>query len=67
MDIVFKSSPRKIKNPFDLSKQELETFGERFPDSFEKIKLLGRGGFSLVWLGAHKKNGKQFAVKQIKT
>jgi dual specificity tyrosine-phosphorylation-regulated kinase 2/3/4 len=30
-------------------------FGDRFPEKFQKIKLLGRGGFSLVWLGAHRK------------
>jgi dual specificity tyrosine-phosphorylation-regulated kinase 2/3/4 len=29
----------------------MEMFGDRFPDGFEKLKLLGRGGFSLVWLG----------------
>lgn len=29
------------------------------------MKLLGRGGFSLVWLGKHVKSGKQFAIKQI--
>jgi dual specificity tyrosine-phosphorylation-regulated kinase 2/3/4 len=45
----------------------LETFGDRFPESFQKVKLLGRGGFSLVWLGEHKKSKKQFAIKQIRT
>jgi hypothetical protein len=29
----------------------MDTFGDRFPDGYDKIKLLGRGGFSLVWLG----------------
>ena len=42
-------------------------FGDRFPDGFEKLKLLGRGGFSLVWHGEHKKNKKKFAIKQIIT
>lgn len=42
-------------------------FGDRFPDGFEKLKLLGRGGFSLVWLAEHKKNKKRFAIKQIIT
>ena len=54
-------------NKWDLSKEELETFGDRFPDGFEKLKLLGRGGFSLVWLAEHKKNKKKFAIKQIIT
>lgn len=54
-------------NKWDLSKDEIEMFGDRFPDGFEKMKLLGRGGFSLVWLGEHKKNKKKFAIKQIIT
>ena len=31
------------------------------------MKLLGRGGFSLVWLGEHKKSKKKYAIKQIIT
>lgn len=31
------------------------------------MKLLGRGGFSLVWLGRHIKSGREFAIKQIIT
>lgn len=50
-----------------MSKEEIEVFGDRFPDGFDKIKLLGRGGFSLVWLGEHKKSKKKYAVKQIIT
>jgi dual specificity tyrosine-phosphorylation-regulated kinase 2/3/4 len=45
----------------------METFGDRFPDGYDKIKLLGRGGFSLVWLGEHKKSKKKYAIKQIIT
>jgi hypothetical protein len=58
---------KKKKNPHDMSKEEIETFGDRFPDGFDKIKLLGRGGFSLVWLGEHKKSKKKYAIKQIIT
>ena len=43
------------------------TFGDRFPDGYDKIKMLGRGGFSLVWLGEHKKSKKRYAIKQIIT
>lgn len=54
-------------NKHDLSREEMEMFGDRFPDGFDKLKLLGRGGFSLVWLGEHKKSKKKYAVKQIIT
>lgn len=43
---------------YGLTDEEEETFGDRFPYGFEKIKLLGRGGFSLVWLGRHIKSGR---------
>lgn len=52
---------------YGLTEEEESTFGDRFPYGFEKIKLLGRGGFSLVWLGKHIKSGREFAIKQIIT
>lgn len=52
---------------YGLTEEEEDTFGDRFPYGFEKVKLLGRGGFSLVWLGRHCKSGKEFAIKQIIT
>jgi serine/threonine protein kinase len=52
---------------YGLTEEEEEVFGDRFPYGFEKVKLLGRGGFSLVWLGKHIKSSKQFAIKQIIT
>jgi dual specificity tyrosine-phosphorylation-regulated kinase 2/3/4 len=54
LDVVFekrKLDKKTNSNPYDLSREEIETFGNRFPESFQKVKLLGRGGFSLVWLG----------------
>jgi len=54
-------------NQYDLTEEEYEVFGDRFPYGCEKIKLLGRGGFSLVWLGEHKRSSKLFAIKQIIT
>ncbi|CAD8099105.1 unnamed protein product [Paramecium sonneborni] len=50
---------------WDLSDEEWQSFGDRFPQHFEKKKLLGRGGFSLVWLGEHKRTKEKFAIKQI--
>ena len=58
---------KKRKNPYDMSREEIEVFGDRFPDGFNKLKLLGRGGFSLVWLGEHMKSKKKYAIKQIIT
>jgi len=52
---------------WDLSDEEWTTFGDRFPLAFNKIRLLGRGGFSLVWLGEHKKTRERYAIKQIIT
>lgn len=62
-----KEQERQVENKYNLTDEELELFGDRFPYGYEKVKLLGRGGFSLVWLGEHKKSGKLFAVKQIRT
>ncbi|CAK85917.1 unnamed protein product (macronuclear) [Paramecium tetraurelia] len=50
---------------WDMSEEEWQQFGDRFPQHFEKKKLLGRGGFSLVWLGEHKRTKEKFAIKQI--
>jgi serine/threonine protein kinase len=49
----------------DLTEEEYKNFGDRFPSSFLKIGLLGRGGFSLVWLGVQKKSKRRVAIKQI--
>lgn len=50
-----------------LTAEEYSKFGERFPERFKRIGLLGRGGFSVVWLGVHKSSKKRVAVKQILT
>lgn len=51
----------------DLTEEEYKTFGDRFPSNFNKLGFLGRGGFSLVWLGQQKKSKKKLAIKQILT
>ena len=48
-----------------LTAEEYGKFGERFPEKFKRMGLLGRGGFSLVWLGVHKNSRRRVAVKQI--
>lgn len=51
----------------DLTEEEYGKFGDRFPGNFEKVGLLGRGGFSLVWLGVQRKTKRKLAIKQILT
>ena len=48
-----------------LSNLEWKKFGDRFPKNYQKLKLLGRGGFSLVWLGQKTDTNEIFAIKQI--
>ena len=55
--------PRTIKNTF-LSKDDERTYGDRFPAGYRKLKLLGRGGCAVVWLGEDPA-GNQVAVKQV--
>jgi dual specificity tyrosine-phosphorylation-regulated kinase 2/3/4 len=37
-----------------LSDQEKQQFGNRCPEGFKKISILGKGGIALVWLGESK-------------
>jgi len=48
-----------------LTPEEYGKFGERFPEKFKRVALLGRGGFSVVWLGVHKTSKRRVAIKQI--
>jgi len=45
-----------------LSEQELKQFGNRCPSGYNKVKILGKGGIAVVWLGL--KDGVQVAMKQ---
>eukprot|EP00347_Sterkiella_histriomuscorum_P022827 403337002 len=45
-----------------MSDQEKTNFGNRCPTGYKKIKILGKGGIAVVWLG--QKNGEQVAMKQ---
>lgn len=42
-------------------------FGNRFPIGYEKLGILGQGGFAIVWEGKHVRSGIIHAVKQINT
>ncbi|EAR93546.4 Serine/Threonine kinase (macronuclear) [Tetrahymena thermophila SB210] len=54
--------PRK---PVYLSDEDKKIYGDRFLDGYQKLSLLGKGGFALVWLAKQYKTGISFAVKQI--
>ncbi|KAL4510233.1 hypothetical protein ABPG72_010426 [Tetrahymena utriculariae] len=58
-----------IKNNFKeivaLSEEETKLYGSRCPQGYEKIEILGKGGFSVVWLCINAKTQKKVAVKQI--
>ena len=47
-----------------LSDQEKQQFGNRCPDGFKKLSVLGKGGIALVWLGLCSKTGLEVAMKQ---
>eukprot|EP00347_Sterkiella_histriomuscorum_P016998 403351053 len=56
---------RQEEPQLTITEEEKQIYGNRFPQSYKKVKLLGRGGCALVWLGKDEKNGDQLvAVKQ---
>ena len=48
---------------YDMTEDEWNMFEDRFPSEYVKLKALGRGGFSIVWLGQHKTTRIHVAVK----
>lgn len=50
-----------------MTADEFNKFGDRFPENFKRVGLLGRGGFSVVWLGVHRSSKRKVAIKQILT
>ena len=57
--------PKPEKPKICLSKEEEKIYGDRFPHGYKKIKILGRGGCALVWLGEDCLTGKKLAIKQV--
>jgi dual specificity tyrosine-phosphorylation-regulated kinase 2/3/4 len=48
----------------ELTQEEQKKYGDRCPNGYEKIKLLGRGGYSVVWLCRDLKSKNEVAIKQ---
>ena len=42
-----------------------QVYGERCPSGYKKLRILGRGGCALVWLGEDLVTGQKVAIKQI--
>ena len=53
------------KQKFSLTKEEEKVYGERCPSGYKKLRILGRGGCALVWLGEDLVTGQKVAIKQI--
>ena len=47
-----------------LQLDEAKKFGDRCPNGYQKIDLLGKGGTSIVWLAQNIMSGENYAVKQ---
>ena len=64
-------SPARPEEPsakheeFTMTADEEKVYGKRFIAGFERVRLLGRGGQALVWLGRRASDQQLFAVKQI--
>ena len=48
----------------ELTKEEKALYGDRIMKGYLKIKLLGKGGYGVVWLCQNNLNQKECAVKQ---
>lgn len=45
-----------------LNEEEKKTFGNRCPHGYQKVRVLGKGGVAVVWLGV--RNERMYAMKQ---
>eukprot|EP00825_Cyclidium_porcatum_P002540 TRINITY_DN11172_c0_g1_i2.p1 TRINITY_DN11172_c0_g1~~TRINITY_DN11172_c0_g1_i2.p1 ORF type:complete len:270 (+),score=59.52 TRINITY_DN11172_c0_g1_i2:353-1162(+) len=48
-----------------MSEEDIKIYGQKILDGFEKIRLLGKGGFAIVWLARNKQTKQIFAIKQM--
>lgn len=60
---LIKKSSKTIRD-YGLSDSEKKIYGDRCPTGYEKINLLGRGGWALVWLARNIITDEKVALKQ---
>ena len=46
-----------------LAEDEIKLYGNRCPDGYQKLEVLGKGGCAVVWLGQNLKTHKKVALK----
>ena len=59
MPTCYKKSSEDLEN--FLTQAEKDMFGDRFPEGFKKLGVLGKGQETIVWLAEHE--GQEYAVK----
>ena len=47
-----------------LSDEEKTKYGNRCPQGFKKLQILGKGGIAIVWLAIEESSGQHVAMKQ---
>ena len=47
-----------------LFESEKQQYGDRCPKGYAKLRLLGKGGCAVVWLGKDNSTGQRVALKQ---
>ena len=56
--------PASINNDIHLTQDEIQIYGNRCPKDYHKLRLLGKGGYAVVWLCKSLKDNKTYALKQ---
>ena len=54
--------PTKMTKPDDMTQLEFEMFGNRDLPGYSKIRILGKGGYAIVWL-VKDDEGNHYAAK----
>ena len=56
------SEPVNKARGYGLSTEEEKEYGNRFPQGYTKMRLLGKGGCGVVWQGKDR-HGTEYAIK----
>ena len=55
---------KSLINECKMTDEEKTIYGDRFPQGYQKISLIGKGGCALVWLGKKIGSDTKIAIKQ---